>query len=147
MGYIAKVSDYEDLKNIWDHPRQQYLRQAIYNDDLEDVCRTSDCPYAQMNRYIDLEAYKKQEPELIPVINEIIKGRTKLETLPHTLEISHSGECNLECKMCYSNHQFFKIDRELDNKIYNRLLPPLLGKIPPFLNLCPKSWIELHYMV
>jgi len=129
MGYIAKVSDYEDLKKIWNHPRQQYLRQAIYNDDLKNVCKTSDCPYAQMNRYIDLEDYKKQEPELIPLINEIMKGRTKLENLPHTLEISHSGECNLECKMCYSNHHFFKIDRKLDDQIYNWLIPPLLGKI------------------
>jgi MoaA/NifB/PqqE/SkfB family radical SAM enzyme len=98
-------------------------------DDLAPVCSLKYCPTAIKNRYFNLDTARADDEQMSSIIRQIRMGKTRLETIPYTLEIASSGACNLNCIMCRSNNKQTRRDDYLDTHIFSALLPRVLPDI------------------
>lgn len=126
LGAVGKLTDAKSLMQIWNSDRLQTIRQAVLNNDLGKTCNFEYCPYAISTEYVDLESAKTDDKQFNAIIDQIIAGKTELETPPYTLTVSSSGKCNLDCVMCQADHDNSQEDNLLDEKVFNEVLPEIL---------------------
>jgi wyosine [tRNA(Phe)-imidazoG37] synthetase (radical SAM superfamily) len=111
---------------IWNSERMQTIRQAVLNNDLSKVCNFNYCPYAISSKYINLEAAKTDDDNFNFIIDQIIAGKTEMESPPYMFTVSSSGRCNLKCVMCQAEQKYVRNDDMLDEKIFTETLPEIL---------------------
>jgi wyosine [tRNA(Phe)-imidazoG37] synthetase (radical SAM superfamily) len=126
LGNVGKLADGSSLTSIWNSDTLQMIRRAVLDNDLGKVCNFQTCPYAISKEYVDLESAKNGDPAFDAIIDQIIAGKTELETPPYSLTVSSSGRCNLDCVMCQADHGNSRKDDELDRKIFTEILPEIL---------------------
>lgn len=126
VGNVGKLSDGNSLMAVWNSDKLQLIRQAVLNNDLGAVCNFEYCPYAISKDYVDLESAKNDDAKFNAVIEQIIAGKTELDSPPYMLTVSSSGRCNLNCVMCQADHGNSKEDDLLDEKIFTEILPEIL---------------------
>lgn len=126
IGNVGKLSYKNAIMDIWNSEKLQTIRRAVLNDDLSGVCNFNYCPYAISKEYVDLESIKNDDPSFNRVIDQIMAGKTELETPPYMFTVSSSGRCNLECVMCQADQKYSRYDDLLDEKIFTEVLPEIL---------------------
>lgn len=122
VGNIFK----NDILQIWNSPKAQFIRRQIYKNRLETICHRQYCPFYLANKNQPLEEWLKEFPFFAGVKEEILKRKTKLSSPPLYVELADSGECNLRCKMCVSNSRFIPSDPKLTKLIFQKVLPRIL---------------------
>ncbi|MCL6588574.1 MAG: radical SAM protein [Firmicutes bacterium] len=125
LGSAGKWSDKPNaLMDIWNSEIMQQIRRAVLDDELEKVCNFEYCLYAMLSEYRDLEAQKNDDPNFNHTIDQIIAGKTILDTPPNVFHVSNSGRCNLNCVMCEA--KTLKEDDLFNEKLFTRIIPSIL---------------------
>lgn len=142
LGNIGRLSKNNSIMEIWNNKRIQYLRKAILDDKLENVCNFKYCPVAIKNVYLNLENIKNDDPNFNHIVDQIIEGRTILDKPPNLLEIASSERCNLKCIMCRTNNKTLKSDDLLEEKLFTQIIPEHL---PDISNIVLSSYGEVFF--
>jgi MoaA/NifB/PqqE/SkfB family radical SAM enzyme len=129
VGPIGNVFLDKDIIAIWNGKKIKKIREAVLSGSLETVCHADKCPFMAMNETIDLESYKTDDPRMAAIIDQMRKGKSHLDTLPLTVNMSNSGACNLRCKMCCSNSGFMPDEPKLSDLLFKEQLPKILGQV------------------
>ncbi len=122
----------KSIMDIWNGERMQYIRKAILENKLDKVCNFKYCPYAIENKDINVE-WGWGDDHYKAIIEQIHKGKTKLETAPYELIVAGSGQCNLRCVMCRSHDGFIPDQDKFDEHLYSKLLPEILPLVSRIL--------------
>ena len=77
----------KSIMDIWNGERMQYIRKAILENKLDKVCNFKYCPYAIENKDINVE-WGWGDDHYKSIIEQIHKGKTKLETAPYELIVA-----------------------------------------------------------
>jgi len=120
------LTDSNSLMAVWNSAKMQAIRQAVLNNNLGKVCNFDYCPHAISREYIDLESVKTDDEKFNFIIDQIIAGKTELESPPYMFTVSSSVRCNLNCVMCQADHINSKSDNFLEEKIFSEMLPEIL---------------------
>lgn len=129
MGAVGKIDTENTIMDVWNNERMQYLRKAVLDNQLHKVCNFKYCPIAIGNESIDLESIKNDDPNFNNVIDQIMVGKTILDSYPSTFEVANSCKCNLKCIMCVSNQKLTPKEELLDERLFNIIIPEILPKI------------------
>lgn len=128
-GSVGRLTEDNSIMDLWNGEKMQYIRQALLDDRLGKICDFKYCPYAIKKEYLNLEAIKYDDPRYIQIIDQIIAGKTVLDSPPYTLFLANSEQCNLRCSMCDTRHQYPESDRQLDERLFSRVIPEILPGI------------------
>lgn len=129
IGNVGKFTDDNGLMSVWNSDRLQSIRRAVLDNNLAGVCNFDYCPHAISREYVDLESAKNDDEKFNLIIDQIIAGKTKLETPPYMFTISSSPQCNLDCVMCQAEHVNSRSDAMLEEKIFSEILPEILPSL------------------
>lgn len=129
IGNVGKLVDGNSIMQVWNSDKMQTIRRAVLHNDLREVCNFTYCPYAMDSNYIDLEAVKNDDPRFNFIIDQIMAGKTELESPPYMFTVSSSGRCNLKCSMCQAEQKFSRDDDLLDEKLFSKVIPDILPGI------------------
>ncbi|HEX3048431.1 MAG TPA: radical SAM protein [Bacillota bacterium] len=129
------MSDQNSIMDAWNCEKIQYIRKIVLEDQLEKICNMNYCHYAAKSEYINLETAKNDDPRFNHIIDQIMEGRTVLDSPPYELDICTSALCNLNCTTCHSKPKYKKVDHQLEEKLYTQIIPEILPGISRlFLN-------------
>ncbi len=95
------------VEQIWNGPGYVAMRQLMGIGEFDLIC-ASDCPY-RVGEHIDIH-YPEPKTELfrqnyILQKQEILERKIFLESSPTIMSIVPTVQCNLNCIMCYLDHQ------------------------------------------
>jgi MoaA/NifB/PqqE/SkfB family radical SAM enzyme len=92
------------------------------------------CPF--IKKPIDLKTFEEEKSSRLKnILIQIKQKKIHLETNPLHVSLSHSGTCNLRCKMCLSHADFNPSEPLLDELVVNKILPDLIPDLE-VIQLC-----------
>ncbi len=110
------------LLDIWNGPHYQKIRENLLNGKWEELCNPICpivCQYENTGKTIDIDALQKMTHISNNVKEEILAGKTVLESTPSVFIFTNSGLCNIQCIMC--GWKDVDENPELLNKTYEQV--------------------------
>jgi molybdenum cofactor biosynthesis enzyme MoaA len=118
VGNIYK----QTIDEIWNGSKIAELRRRVYAGKYQGICNLDYCPIFKSKEKFSVD----KDNQLGKILNQIKAGKVRLDTYPWEVSLAHSGVCNLRCKMCISHQEYNPPEPELEDKIFNQVIPQLL---------------------
>ena len=124
------LDDADEAVDIWNGPEAQEIRRSILEGDFT-YCLRSVC-----GRILNNTLPKRDEITDARLRDVIDNKRTRLETAPRTIVLSHDESCNLACPSCRTKILTIRNEaREELDRYVDRIILPLMQDAEVFLHL------------
>jgi len=150
MGPLGSVLE-NDLLEIWNNERFQYLREKMYNNEYLETCSDKNCPIILSGEMIDLDSIDRNAYYVTDqLVDDIKNKRAILSVPPARITLSDSGACNLKCIMCGSGRNYQNEDTRVAKRTMEevkKILPNLkeirlTGDGDPFFRQDTREFLE-----
>ncbi len=129
----------QTMKEIWNGPTAQKVRQQIFDGNNWPLCRHKTCPKINQNELIyikDIDAKRfSDNPNDFDYhqlsdweVNAIKNKSTVAEFFPHDIQIGTDESCNLRCPSCragkimYTSGKLYEKRKSITDKIFDEIL-------------------------